>query len=64
MDAEVMPYGRKMSVLRQSQQGSRFHCPRLDEQVLCKRCCIERLGGHWCYRWSLCTANDLSQCEW
>lgn len=47
-----------------SQQGSRFHCPRLDEHVLCKRCCIERLGGHWCYWWSLCVANDLRESEW
>ena len=47
-----------------SQQGSRFHCPRLHEQVLCKQCCIDRLGGYWCYWWSLCIANDLRECEW
>ena len=62
---EVMLMAERCSVCGGS-SGIRSQCPRSQGRVVCRDCCIglDRLDGHNCRWWELCTATDLGQWEW
>jgi len=44
-------------------EGNRYRCPRADDAVLCRDCCVVRFDGHNCPWWRLCDATNLKRWE-